>query len=270
MTMRASFTGTLVLEEIHVRLKACPTTNGDSEEFHLLHKTCLLPLSQEYRCPGCNLLIAGGDRVKGIETGGRWIVFSEDELKTLRAESGESRPMPVAYVVKASTLAPRWRMRSYFLVPEMSGDYRTYRLLERALDQTGLGLIVSFVDHGRTRLGVVVADPELPGWLLLDLLYYQTDLRMADPQPWKDVRPDAQEVKLAKTLLTKRTRAFSYASHVDPYPGRLKLAIEAKLHQRPLRLVTKTPIPLARPGPLVDVLRRSLKAATSKSRRRRV
>lgn len=263
--MRASFTGTLHVGELQVRVKACPMTNGTIEEFHVLHRTCLLPLSQEYRCPGCQLLVAPGDRVKGIESGGRWVVFTEDELRTLRAESEDARPMFVAYTTNPNTVRPRWRLRSYFLVPELPGDYRTYRVLERALGRTRLALVVSFVDHGRTRLGTVLTDPTHPGWLVLDLLHYQSELRAPGVQPWKDVRPDAQELKLAQALLTRQVRAFSHASHVDPYPNRLKLALEAKVLRQPVQFPTKL-VPVARPGPLIDALQRSLKAATARIR----
>ena len=86
----ASVTVSFGLVTIPTKVYASGNT-GSGVSFHLMHKKCGSRLKQQYYCPKDNDQVARADMVRGYEfSKGQYVLFNEDELKTLQAKSTQT------------------------------------------------------------------------------------------------------------------------------------------------------------------------------------
>ena len=83
--------------------------------------------------------------------------------------------------------------RTYFLGPQEGGE-KTYALLVRALDETGLAGVVKYVMRDRQNLGCLRVRE---GVLTLEQMYFADEIRPADGIKPKGARVDKRQLGMA-------------------------------------------------------------------------
>lgn len=226
--MKAAFTGTLTWGMVVVGLKAYPVISEGDAKIRWVHRPCLTPVSEARRCNACNLVgIPDGQRVRAVETGGRWITIEDSEFQQVMPEPETGRPITVQAMAKLAELNPLWLEKAYYLAPEAQAG-RAYSLLHRVLQTEQAGAIVTFISYSRPRLGVIYAGAQ---GLLLRLLHYSESVR-----DWKAygvelgavvLKPD--EIRMAQTFVRRQVRPFTHKTFKNEYHERLQGLIEDKL-----------------------------------------
>lgn len=254
---RASFSGTLRVGLIAIDVKAYATVTEDrTYDFHYMHRTCATRLKEVLVCPACALSPEGDDKVKGIQIGENLLMFSEQEMATLKPEKSD---MEVVLVTNSDNIDPLWKGKSYFLVPSDNAAARSYGLLGHTLRTQESVAIIKFVSRGKDHVAALV--PSDHGLMLVQMYFHRALRSLEADYEWKPA-PLAftpQELSLAKQFVETMRTPFDYSTIEDAGEVKVKAAIEAKLKQEPI------PLPAQAPPPqniisLMEALERSLAA----------
>jgi len=122
-----------------------------SVSFNMLHKKCGTRLKQQYVCPKDNNEVVGReDTSKGYEFAkDQYVVFTPEELKSL--EEKATSTIDVVEFVPLAQVNREYLEKVYYLGPDKGGD-RAYRLLAKALQETGRAALGQYAARGQQHL----------------------------------------------------------------------------------------------------------------------
>ncbi|MGQ0643467.1 MAG: non-homologous end joining protein Ku [Gemmatimonadaceae bacterium] len=196
-----------------------------SVSFNMLHKKCGSRLKQHYTCTKDAELVPREDTVKGYEFAkDQYVIFTPEELKVL--EEKATSTIDVAEFVPLASVAREYLDKVYYLGPDKGGD-RAYRLLAKALKETGRAALGQYAARGQQHL--VLLRPR-DGVLVMEQLHYADELRGPSevPVPDGDVKPT--ELALAKQLIEQTSvEAFDPTKYHDTVRERVMDAIQRKV-----------------------------------------
>src|SRR5689334_339044 len=196
-----------------------------SVSFNMLHKKCNSRLKQQYTCPKDNEIVTREETVKGYEFAkDQYVVFTPEELKAL--EEKATSTIDVVEFVPLAQVDREYLEKVYYLGPDKGGD-RAYRLLAKALQETGRAALGQYAARGQQHL--VLLRP-LNGVLVMEQLHYADEVRSTTevPVPLGEVK--AQELALAKQLIEQTsTDVFEPAKFRDTVRERVMEAIQRKI-----------------------------------------
>jgi DNA end-binding protein Ku len=174
----------------------------------------------------CGKIIDYSDIEKAFEDGGRTVVLSKDELKSIPAEN--SHEIEVVQFVPSEQLEPMMFEKSYYLEPD-SKSPKAYVLLRRALEDTDRVAIVQFALREKTRLGALRIKDDV---LVLQSLLWPDEVREANfPALDESVKISAQEREMSAALVESMADDFDPDHFTDDYQIQLRTLIEAKLEK---------------------------------------
>ncbi len=193
--------------------------------FNLLHKKCGTRLKQQYICPKDEEIVPRDQMVKGYEFAkDQYAVFTPEEIKALDEKA--TNTIDILEFVPLAQVDRRYLDKSYYLGPDKGGD-RAYRLLGKALEETGRAALGQYAARGRQHL--VLLRP-LDGVLLMEQLHYAEELKPATEVPLGDGDVKAAELKLAKQLIEQAaTDEFHPERYKDEVRSRVLDAIQQKV-----------------------------------------
>jgi DNA end-binding protein Ku len=106
-----------------------------SVSFNMVHKKDGTRLKQQYICPKDGEVVERDEMAKGYEFAkGQFVIFSPEELKALDEKA--TNTIDVNEFVPLSEVDRLYLEKAYFLGPDKGGE-RAYRLLSKALEETG-------------------------------------------------------------------------------------------------------------------------------------
>ncbi|MHB1329809.1 MAG: non-homologous end joining protein Ku [Gemmatimonadales bacterium] len=193
--------------------------------FNLLHKKCGTRLKQQYICPKDEEIVPRDQMVKGYEFAkDQYAVFTPEEIKALDEKA--TNTIDILEFVPLTQVDRRYLDKSYYLGPDKGGD-RAYRLLGKALEETGRAALGQYAARGRQHL--VLLRP-LDGLLLMEQLHYAEELKPATEVPLGEGDVKAAELKLAKQLIDQAaTDEFHPERYKDEVRSRVLDAIQQKV-----------------------------------------
>jgi DNA end-binding protein Ku len=225
MAMRsmASATISFGLVSIPVRLYSA-TESSANISFNLLHKECGSRLRQQYVCIKDEKIVPREDMIKGYEfQKGEYVTFSPEELKELEETSTQS--VDITEFVPLEKVDPIYFERAYFLGPDKGGD-RSYKLLARAMAETGRAALARYAARGKMYL--VMLRP-LDDKLVMQELHYADEVRSIKEVPVGDAEVREGELKLAKQLVEQIARE---TFNPDAYEDEVKKRIQEQTRSR--------------------------------------
>ena len=224
--------------------------------FNLLHKTCGSRLKQQYVCTKDGEVVPREEMTKGYEFAkGQYVLFSAEELKALEEQA--TQRIDIAEFVPAEKIDPVWFDKAYYLGPDKGGD-RAYRLLARAMEETGRWALARYSARGKQYL--VLVRPIAGGGLAMQQLHYADEIR-----PFSEVGvPTADvtetELKLAVQLTEQvASPAFRPEKYEDDAKKRVLALIEQKVAGKEVTLAEAS----EPKGQLIDLME-ALKASLAK------
>jgi DNA end-binding protein Ku len=224
--MRAIWKGAIAFGLVNVPVKVYSATEDHDISLHQVHNADGGRIRYQRRCEVCSKIIDYSDIEKAFEEGGRTVVLSKDELKSIPAEN--SHEIEVVQFVPSEQLEPMMFEKSYYLEPD-SKSPKAYVLLRRALEDTDRVAIVQFALREKTRLGALRIKDDV---LVLQSLLWPDEVREANfPALDESVRISAQEREMSAALVESMAADFDPDHFTDDYQIQLRTLIEAKLEK---------------------------------------
>ena len=196
-----------------------------SVSFNMVHKKDGSRLKQQYICPKDGEVVERDEMAKGYEfSKGQFVIFSPEELKALDEKA--TNTIDVNEFVPLSEVDRLYLEKAYFLGPDKGGE-RAYRLLSKALEDTGRAALGQYSARGKQYL--VLVRP-MDGVLVMEQLHYAAELRSAADVPIPDVTVKDAELALARQLIEQTaTDEFHPEKYHDTVRDRVLEAIQQKV-----------------------------------------
>lgn len=214
------------LVSVPVQIFSSAESKGAPVSFNLLHKKCSTRLKQQYICPKDNEVVPRDEMVKGYEfSKDQYVVFSPEELKNLDEKGNGS--IEIAEFVPLARVDRVFLEKVYYLGPDKGGD-RAYRLLAKALGETGRAALGQYAARGRQHL--VLLRPMAEGVIAMEQLYYSDEIRAPSEVPLGEGEVKPAELTLAKQIIEQSaTEEFHPERYKDVVRERVRDAIEQKV-----------------------------------------
>lgn len=264
MPTRPTWSGSLQISLVSIAVKIFPATNPARQvEFHLIDR------KTHQRVHHHNVDEQGdvskSDIVKGYEYAkDKYIEIDPEELKSLRIPTATA--MQIRQFVKTDEISPSLFDRPYFVAPKDEVQSKALSIMRKALAQTNTFGIGEIAFSGREHLVAIgaPADPKQKG-LMLYTLRYDYELRDSKSALSGTSEPTvkADELSLAKQLITGSTSRFDLGAYRDDYGAAVEKMVEAKRKGRPLPK-EEPQAPRPKVVNIMDALRNSLAASTPK------
>ncbi len=228
--------------------------------FRTLSKASLVPVKQKRWDPVRDVEVGPDEVIKGYEVSkGQYVTVEDDELERFAAR--QEKTIEILEFVELDLVDPVFFEKAYWIEPQERAE-RPYALLAEAMRATGRGALGRFVLSTKEHL--VLIRPSAGGALILQTLFYASDLRRSEEREIADrvsgfeVKPE--ELAMAEQLIAGLSKDFEPASHENETRIRLIEYLEAKASGETPVIAPDT----AEPAPVVDLmaaLKASLQAA---------
>ena len=253
MSARPMGSATISFGLVSVPVKLYSTADTSAKvSFNWISPSSGARVRQRYWDPTEERLVERDELVKGYEFAkDQYVVFNPDELKVLEAQATNS--IDVIEFIPFEVVERLWLAKAYFLGPDKGGE-RAYRLLSAALRQTGRAALGRYAARGKEY--IVLVRPMEDG-LLLEQLYYPTELRTFDEVPIGDAEVKEAELELAVQLIEQASvDEFRPEQFEDTVASRVLELIEKKIEGEEI-----TSAPEVEPeGKIIDLME-ALKAS---------
>jgi DNA end-binding protein Ku len=225
---RSLWSGTLSFGLVSVPVRLVGATESKELRFHFLDKHDLQPIGYDKVRRDTGEHVDNDDVVRGFEVEkGRFVPLEDEDLDRLDVEL--TKTIDICDFVDLDEIDPIYFRKAYYLLPQ-DGAEKPYRLLVRALDETGKVAIAKIVIRNKQHLAAVRA---ANGVLVLETMYYADEVR----EPEK-VEGGGQlrkpEVEMAKSLVENLSAKFDPAKYDDTYRKELLELLQAKAEGEPL------------------------------------
>jgi DNA end-binding protein Ku len=229
--MRPIWSGTISFGLVSVPVRMFPATESKELRFHFLHKKDLTPIAYEKVRRDDRERIDPDEIVRGFEIEkGRYVPLEDEDLDRLDIELTHS--IDILDFADLDEIDPVYFRKAYYLLPA-EGAERPYRLLVRALEETGKVGIAKVVIRNKQHLAAL---RPYEGLLLLETMYYADEVR--SPQALDGdlgtTRLKSAEVEMAKSLVENLSAQFQPEKYDDTYRKELLDLIRAKADGQPL------------------------------------
>ena len=260
MAPRSLWTGTISFGLVSVPVRMFGATESKELRFHFLDKHDLQPIAYDKVRRDTGKHVDDDDIVRGFEVEkGRYVPLDDEDLDRLDVEL--TKTIDICDFVDLDEIDPIYFRKAYYLAPQ-DGAEKPYRLLTRALEETGKVAIAKIVIRNKQHLAALRPSN---GTLVLETMYYADEVRQ--PERVGGGRLAKPEVELAKSLVENLSAKFDPNKYDDTYREELLQLLRAKAKGKEL------PEPEQEPeGEVVDLmaaLRESVERTQKQSRPRK-
>ncbi|RYY85301.1 MAG: Ku protein [Chitinophagaceae bacterium] len=255
-TARSIWTGTISFGLVNIPVKLQSAVQSEELPLHMLAKKDMAPIKYARIDTKTGKEVDWKDIVKGYEYAkGKFVVVDEEDFQ--KASPQKSKSIDIVQFVKAEEIDPIYFEKPYYLLPAKGGE-KTYRLLVKALEESGVVGIAEFMLRNREH---VCAIKPYKGLLLLDQMRYEEELK--ELPELASGRVAEKELQLAIKLIAQLTESFNPAAFKDNYVSALKKVIKAKAAGKHIR-IAEPEERSATVKDLMEVLKQSLEGKKKK------
>jgi DNA end-binding protein Ku len=205
-----------------VRMYAAVSEKG--LKFNLLHEPDGGRIGYQKVCKLDDKVVSNDEIVKAFEVDdGEFIMLADEDFEAAKPEG--YRTITIQDFVPAEEIDPIYFERTYFLGPQDGPAEGVYALLAKAMTETGLVAICSYVFHDRENLGCLrVRD----GLLTLEKMFFHDEVRPADGIAPDSAKVDDRQLEMAQELIQRYSGSFEPDKYKDTYREALMGVIESK------------------------------------------
>jgi len=225
---RPLWTGTISFGLVSVPVRMFSATSSKELRFHFLDKSDLAPIGYDKVRRDTGEHVDSEEIVRGFEVEkGRFVPLEDEDLDRLDIEL--TKTIDICDFVDLDEIDPIYFRKAYYLLPQ-EGAEKPYRLLVRALEETGKVAIAKIVIRNKQHLAAL---RPWNGTLLLETMYYADEVRQPERVAGKD-RLRKPEVEMAKSLVENLSDSFDPAKYDDTHRKELLELLRAKAKGAPL------------------------------------
>lgn len=251
MAARAIWKGIIKVGSTRIPVKLYSAVQDRTVRFHVLDDRSLMRIKQHMVDRDTGEEVSNDEVQKGYEVEpGRFVILTEDELEALKPKP--SREIEVAEFVPPEQISQQWYERPYYLAPD--GDQKNYFALAQALANREVEGVAHWVMRNKSYVGALRSEE---GYLFLVTLRNAGEVISASelPKP-AGPAPTANELAMAKTLISMLAGEFDASDYKDEYRERVMEFIERKAKGKAPRLRAVKSKP--KTGSLDTILKKSL------------
>src|ERR671936_668718 len=228
---RSLWTGTISFGLVSVPVRMFSATESKELRFHFLDKRDLAPIGYDKVRRDNGEHVDSEDVIRGFEVEkGGYVPLEDEDLDRLDIEL--TKTIDICDFVDLEEIDPIYFRKAYYLTPQQGAE-KPYRLLVRALDQTGKVGVAKVVIRNKQHLACLRPYDDV---LLLETMYYDDEVRK--PQSLDGdigtARVQKAEVEMAKSLVENLSEPFEPTKYDDTYRKELLDLIRAKAEGQPL------------------------------------
>jgi DNA end-binding protein Ku len=226
-----SFSGSVRLSLVSFNVKGYNALESETAApaLNQLHESCHARIRYKKTCE-VHGEVTNDEIVMGYNTGDEhYIVIDPSELDALRSE--KDRSINIDKFVPASEIDPIYFSgTTYYLVPDGKHAAQPYAVFQKAIAAEKVVGIATVVITNREKL---VALRPVGHLLTASVLHYAESVRSPELFDVPDSTVNAQELKLAKTLIeTALTKSAELGQYTDLYAQRLNELVQIKIAGR--------------------------------------
>ncbi|HEY6961201.1 MAG TPA: Ku protein [Gaiellaceae bacterium] len=252
---RPIWSGTISFGLVSVPVRMYTATASQELRFHFLDRRDMAPIGYDKVNKETGQSVDPDDIIRGFEyEKGRFVEVTDEDIDRLDVEL--THAIDICDFVSIDEIDPLYFRKGYYLLPQ-EGAEKPYRLLLKALDETGRVAIAKVVIRNKQHLSCVRPVDDA---LVLETMYYADEVRAPEAAPKPQVRE--AEVKMAKTLIENLAAKWDPERYHDRYRNELLDLLQKKAEGEPL------PEPSAETDEgvvdLMEALRQSVQATKKK------
>ena len=263
MAPRALWTGTITFGLVNVPVRVYSAVHQHKLDFHLVHAKDDSPIGYQKICKLEEKPVPGDEIVKAYEfKKGEFVQLTDEDFEAVQVEGRHS--IDLEDFVPYEDIDPAFFAHTYLVGPQ-DGAEKTYALLVRAMEKSGLAGIGKFVMRSRQYLGCLRVRE---GSLTLEQLYFADEI---DPPagvvPNKLPSVAKKELDMALTLIEGFSGTWQPEKYEDTYTDALREVVKAKRRGKDVHEL-REPEEEESPPDLMEALRLSIEQS-QKSRRKK-
>jgi len=260
MAPRALWTGSIAFGLVNVPARIYSAVREHKLRFHLIHATDDGAIGYRKVCKLEDEPVPDDEIVKAYEIRkGEFVPLTDEDFEAVQVEGQHT--IELEDFVEYTDIDPTFFAHAYLVGPQ-DGAEKTYALLVRAMERSGLAGIGKFVMHGRQYLGCLRVRE---GLLTLEQMHFADEIEAPSKiAPGELPKVGERELEMALSLIEGFSGPWQPEKYRDTYTDALLEIVEAKAKGRdvrPLRAPAQE-----QPPDLMEALRLSVKQA---QRRRR-
>jgi len=261
MAPRALWTGTITFGLVNVPVRVYSAVHQHKLDFHLVHEKDDSPIGYQKVCKLEEKPVPNDEIVKAYEfKKGEFVQLTDEDFEAVQVEGQHS--IDLEDFVPYEDIDPAFFAHTYLVGPQ-DGAEKTYALLVRAMEESGLAGIGKFVMRSRQYLGCLRVRE---GTLTLEQLYFADEV---DPPaglvPNQLPSVAKKELDMALTLIDGFSGDWQPEKYEDTYTAALREVVKAKRRGKDVHEL-REPVDEAAPPDLMEALRLSIEQS-QKSRR---
>ena len=259
MAPRSIWSGSISFGLVNVPVKMYSATAEQDLHFHLLHSKDDSRIGYEKICKKEDKPVPDDEIVKAYELDdGKYVYMTDEDFAA--AEGETFKAIDISDFVPYDEIDPIYFEKTYYLGPA-DGAEKVYTLLLRAMEESGLAAIASFVMRDKQHLGCLrIRD----GVIVLERMYFADEIRDAKEIKPKRAQVGKQELAMAADLIERFTGSFKPEQYEDTYRKALLKVIRDK--QKGKEIHYEARVEDEEPVDLLAALRESLEGHRRKGR----
>jgi len=261
MAPRALWTGTITFGLVNVPVRIYSAVHQHKLDFHLVHEKDDSRIGYQKICKLEEKPVPNDEIVKAYEfKKGEFVQLTDEDFEAVQVEGQHS--IDLVDFVPYEDIDPAFFAHTYLVGPQ-DGAEKTYALLVRAMEESGLAGIGKFVMRSRQYLGCLRVRE---GTLTLEQLYFADEV---DPPagivPNRLPSVAKKELDMALTLIDGFAGEWKPEKYEDTYTEALRDVVKAKRRGKDVHEL-REPVDEEAPPDLMEALRLSIEQS-QKSRR---
>jgi DNA end-binding protein Ku len=261
MAPRALWSGNITFGLVNVPVRMYSAVHEHKLQFHMVHAKDDSPIGYQKICKLEETPVPNDEIVKAYEfKKGEFVQLTDEDFEAVQVEGQHT--IDLQDFVPYEDIDPVYFAHTYLLGPQDGGE-KTYALLVRAMEKSGLAGIGKFVMRSRQYLGCLrVRD----GALTLEQLHFADEI----DEP-KGILPDklpsvaGKELDMALTLIEGFSGDWEPEKYEDTYTDALREVVKAKRRGKDVHEL-REPEEEAAPPDLMEALRLSIEQSQKSKR----
>jgi DNA end-binding protein Ku len=263
MAPRALWSGSITFGLVNVPVRIYSAVHEHKLDFHLVHVKDDSPIGYQKICKLEDEPVPNDEIVKAYEfKKGEFVQLTDEDFEAVQVEGRHT--IDLEDFVPYEDIDPAFYAHTYLVGPQ-DGAEKTYALLVRAMEKSGLAGIGKFVMRSRQYLGCLRVRE---GALTLEQLYFADEV-----DPPADVVPNRlpsvakKELDMALTLIDGFSGKWQPEKYEDTYTDALREVVKAKRRGKDVHEL-REPAAEESPPDLMEALRLSIEQSNKTKQRR--
>jgi DNA end-binding protein Ku len=263
MPPRAIWSGAIQFGLVNVPVRMYSGIDEHKLHFHYLHKKDDSRIGYEKVCKKEEKPVPDKEIVKAFEFGkGEYVYMTDEDFQTAAAEAEGFKTIDIRDFVPYEEIDPIYFERTYYLGPAEGAD-KVYRLLVKAMEDSGLAAVAKYVMRDKQHLGCLRVRE---GVITLEKMHFADEIRPVDEVKPKASKVPKQELDMARQLIESLSASFRPEKYKDTYRDALCAIIKKKRKGEEIHVDTGAEAEERVPD-LMEALRASLQASDGRGRK---